>query len=370
MPGTRPLQCLAAVVIVVLAAVPAAAQQPRRFDMGFTAFPYDSTPVAAADTAAFIKGNADMVCVHLDSGVPWTEAARGRAYHPYLLADWAAKRAARPEKGKLFLALSPGRGDLAGYRGEKEGMPLPAKFRGKAFDDPAVVLAYLAYCREAVKFFRPDYLAIGIEVNEIRTNFGAERWKAYVALHKRVYRELKRDDPTLRVFASFSLHTFLTRPEKAREVSAAALDEIMPENDLIAVSFYPFMAGGTTDYAGAFATLTKTCDRYRKPYAIAETAEAAEPVKVPKSSLTVPGSPARQKAYFEQLLRFAGEKDVRFVTAFLVRDYDALWDKMKATVPEEFVVWKDCGLLDEKGNARPALAVWRAALKQPRAATK
>ena len=40
----------------------------------------------------------------------------------------------------------------------------------------------------------PDYLAIGIEVNEI-FQVGPDKWRAYAALHRHVYEELKKDHP-------------------------------------------------------------------------------------------------------------------------------------------------------------------------------
>ncbi len=50
---------------------------------------------------------------------------------------------------------------------------------------------------------------------------------------------------------------------------------------------------------------------------------------------------------------------------FIHRDYDALWDKIKATAPEVFMAWRDCGLVDEQGNPRPAYAIWRRYFERP-----
>jgi hypothetical protein len=47
------------------------------------------------------------------------------------------------------------------------------------------------------------------------------------------------------------------------------------------------------------------------------------------------------------------------VISFLHRDYDALWEKIKRSSPEAFMVWRDCGLLDQDGKARPAYTVWK-----------
>jgi len=47
------------------------------------------------------------------------------------------------------------------------------------------------------------------------------------------------------------------------------------------------------------------------------------------------------------------------VISFLHRDYDALWEKIKRSSPEAFMVWRDCGLLDQDGKARPAYTAWK-----------
>jgi hypothetical protein len=331
--------------------------------MGFTPFPYDITVEAVAETRKFLHANSDIIAQHIE-GVPWAEALKGEPFHKNLLDDWKGKREATPLGGKVYLALSPGRGDLGGYRGERENLPLPAEFKGKAFNDPAVKTAYLNYCRKGVEFFRPDYLAIGIEVNEIY-QAGAARWKAYLELHRHVYEEIKKERKDLPVFASFTLHGLLNARGKARDDVLAAFRQLMPHNDLVAVSFYPFIAGGTTDIAGCLDWLTTHFDEYGKPYAVVETGEAADRLTFPTSKQVVDGTPAKQKAYYEKLLAAAQERRFRFVITFLHRDYDALWEKIKGSAPEAFVAWRDCGLLDERGRPRPAAEVWKAHFTRP-----
>ena len=64
-------------------------------------------------------------------------------------------------------------------------------------------------------------------------------------------------------------------------------------------------------------------------------------------------------AYLEQLARFAPTQKSDFVIWFLHRDYDAMWEKIKGSVPEVFKAWRDCGLLHEAGKQRPAHATWQ-----------
>jgi hypothetical protein len=345
-----------ALLLPLVASAAALADEPARrsYRMGFTPFPYDATPEAVAGTRRFVKAHGDIIAFHIE-GVPWAECLGGQPFSPDLIRDWEGQRQATPDAGKVYLAISPGRGTLK--EGEKS-LPIPEALRGKPYDDPLLKRAYLAYCRRMVEFFRPDYLAIGIEVNEIY-QAGPKVWGEYADLHRHVYRELKKEHPGLPIFASFTLHGMLNQKGEEREAMLAAFRQIMPQNDLVAVSFYPFIRGGTTDYKGGLSWLDGHFGGSGKPYAIVETGEAADRLRLPQSGQTIDGTPEKQAAYYEALLGFAGVHQTLFVISFLHRDYDALWEKIKVGAPEAFLAWRDCGLLDERGRPRPAFAVWK-----------
>jgi hypothetical protein len=333
----------------------AAGERSRPFRMGFTAFPHDFTPQAVEETRTFVRANADLIAHHIE-GVPWTEALRAGPFSKELLGEYDSKRSMRPPGAKVYLAISPGRGDLK--LPDKGAAPLPPELKGKPYDDPLVKKAYLAYCRRSIEFFTPDYLAIGIETNEI-LSAGLDKWRAYVELHRYVYRELKREYPNLPIFASFTLHNMAK--DQGRMFDAWA--ELMPENDLVAVSYYPFLLGWPPEKA--LQWLTEKFDRFGKPYAFVETNEAGDRLVLPQSKIVIDGSPQKQATYLRTLLALAEQRRFEFVVLFIHRDYDALWDKIKATAPELFMAWRDCGLLDEQGNPRPAYAVWREYFERP-----
>jgi len=333
----------------------AAGERFRPFRMGFTAFPHDLTPQAVAETRTFVRANADLIAHHIE-GVPWTEALRGDSYSKELLGEYESKRSMKPPGAKVYLAISPGRGDLR--LPDKGAVPLAPELRGKSYDDSFVKKAYLAYCRRSIDFFRPDYLAIGIETNEI-LSAGADKWRAYVELHRHIYRELKKEHPNLPIFASFTLHNMFKNPGRMLDAWA----ELMPDNDFVAVSYYPFLLGEPP--AKALQWLTENFDRFGKPYAFVETNEAGDRLVFPKSKIVIDGSPEKQAAYLRTLLALAEQRRFEFVVLFIHRDYDALWDKIKATAPELFMAWRDCGLLDERGTARPAYTVWREYFERP-----
>ena len=329
--------------------------RPRPFRMGFTAFPPGVTAEALNQTRQFVRTNADLIAHHIE-GVPWAEALADRPFPAELVRNNETKRSMKPSDAKVYLAISPGRGELK--LAEKGTSPLPPELRGKPYDDPAVKRAYLNYCRRSIEFFQPDFLAIGIEVNEI-FSAGADKWLAYAELHRHVYRELKREHPALPVFASYTLHNLF----KARGGMLTACQELMPFNDLVAISFYPFFIGEPPD--AAFRWLTDQFDSFDKPYAMVETNDTAERLEMQQTKVTLAGTPQRQADYTRKLLTLAERKRFRFVVLFIHQDYDRLWDAIKATAPELFMAWRDCGLLDERGQARPSYAVWRQFYDRP-----
>jgi uncharacterized protein (TIGR03067 family) len=334
------------------------AQKPagkRSFRMGFTGFVHDITPEAVTASRRFVRENGDILAHHIE-GVPWAEALGGQPFPRAILEEWEGKKSATPQKGKVYLAISPGRGDLKAA--DKAG-PIPAGLKGRPYDDPLVMKTYLSYCRRAVDFFRPDYLAIGIETNEIH-NAGARIWQAYVALHRHVYTELKKDHPALLVFASWTLHNMF----KVRGAMLSSWKELAPHNDMVAVSYYPFFLPDR-DRLAALDWMTAEFDALRKPYAIVETNDAAERLPLPAAKVVIEGTPEKQAAYYRTLLGLAQQRRFAFVVSFIHQDYDALWERIKSASPELFMAWRDCGLLDEKGTPRLAYQVWKAYFELP-----
>ena len=334
------------------------AEQPagtRPFLMGFTAFPPDFTPEAVLNTRKFVKENADLLAHHIE-GVPWTEALSGQPFPAQFMKEWEDKKLATPPNGKIYLALSPGRGDL---KAADKAPGIPAELKGKSYDHPLVMQAYLNYCRRAVEFFKPDYLCIGIEANELLST-NPKSWRAYVTLHKHVYAELKKDHPDLPIFASWTLHNMF----KQRGPMLTEFKALMPQNDLVAVSYYPFFMNDK-DRLLALDWMSGQFDEFKKPYAIVETNDAAENLTFPTSKLTIHGTPQKQEEYYRKLLAVAQQRKFVFVVSFIHQDYDALWDKIKGSSPELFMAWRDCGLLDQDGKARPAYEVWKAYFDLP-----
>lgn len=327
----------------------------RTFRMGFTGFPYDLTAEAVAASRQFVRAHGDIIAHHIE-GVPWAETLRGLPFPKAMLEEWEGKKLATPPGGQVYLAISPGRGEL---KLAEKALPLPKELAGKSYDDPLVKQTFLSYCRRSIAFFQPDYLAIGIEVNEIYS-VGTGKWRAYTELHRHVYQELKREFAHLPIFASFTLHNLF----KNQGGMLAEFKKLMPYNDLVAVSYYPFFVGDA-ERLSALDWMAASFEQFQKPLAMVETNDEAERLQFPQSKIVIDGSPAKQRAYYEKLLALAQERKFRFVISFIHQDYDALWEKIKGNSPELFIAWRDCGLLDEQGKPRPACQVWQSYFALP-----
>jgi len=143
---------------------------------------------------------------------------------------------------------------------------------------------------------------------------------------------------------------------------AEALADLLPYTDILGVSFYPFLSAlGTEplpdDFLGKIDALT------RKAIAITETGFPAQMQQLSFATgggtfdLDLAGSETGQADFIERLLAAAERFDFRFVVNFIAQDYDALCDEIQCSDLDR--LWRDTGLWDEQGAARPALEIWR-----------
>ena len=343
----------------------------RPFRLAVTTFPPDFTETEIAGAYGFSANHGDMVAHHIDKGVPWPEALAGTAYHPRVEAELAQRAAAAPEVPRYLAisAIAVTRDGLNGYWARKDRGGRPGDWRSREFDDPAVVTAYVNYATDLVRRLEPAYLVYGIEVNMLAEN-DAAAFARYVTMTGQVYRALKQTFPALPLVLSFHAGTVVDDPEH----QIAAIRQLLPFTDMVAVSSYPYMATSIGrigprhadpatlpgDWFDRLAALAP-----EKPFAIAETGFPAEPFAVP--GLRVDSSERRQADYVKRVLRDAERLDAAFVVWFLGRDIDALYRRVGGGATGNiFKLFRDTGLADGQGNGRLALRIWDAWLDRPR----
>jgi hypothetical protein len=336
--------------------------------MGFTSTEYDATPEALAQTYEFIARHGDLVAHHLAAGVPWPEAYDQKRYHPAVERDLLSRAAQRRLGQKVLVSVSPitaQAGGLGGYWAEKRNMPRPGQWRDKDFDDPQVITGYTNFTSDLIRRLRPDYLAYGIEVNQLIKDAPA-KWPRFVRLAKVVYAALKAEYPRLPIFVSLQADDFWADPA----AQGRAIKDILPHTDFVAVSAFPYLGpypdpgAIPRDYFSGIAALAPG-----KPFVVAATGFPAKDVTMPGTN--IPGREDWQEAYVKFLLAESQRLRARAVVWFVPRDYDPLIKRLKALhVPQQtldlYGAWQADGLVDGLGTPRKALGAWTDWRKRPR----
>jgi hypothetical protein len=345
----------------------------RPFRLGFTPFPYaigtdaPSWLAIMSNVYGFIATNADTVCHHFDSGVPWPEALAGDPFPAAMQDDLAFRKNATPPGHTVVLAITPidlARRTLAPYRGTAESMPLPPPWNGYGFDQPEVQEAFANYAQRMIDWFQPGEVILGIEVNLLLIN-EPERWPAYLALHTGVYARIKEQFTNLPVSVSLTGMDLIEGVTGANHTGQlAAVEALTPHVDFYALSFHPILSALLADTVPGTGMMTTLFDRMAKPVAIAETSYPAQPFTINNGQFTFQGSPEKQNEFFRNLFTALHGRPARYVINFVAIDYDALWTTQGE--PDDLnKLWRDTGLNDESLTARPALHTWQGQLALP-----
>ena len=355
-------------------------KEPRSFYLGFTPFPHAFSYEAVEAAYDVINQDADMIVQHFDDGVPWFEAldnannatAYRDTYAANFLDDLDFKLQRNPAGHIVYLAvtpLSPLREGLALHRGNSGNESLAPPWDNYTLDHPDVIKAYTRHCLNMIEHFDPDYFAYAVEANILafydQVN-GTGKWAQFVNLSGEVYSSIKAEHPDLPVFISLQVGFYQISPAE----QAAAINQILPYTDYMAISAYPFTDIPDPDDlpAGYFTALTNLSPA--KPVVIAETAWPAEDLTdVNNPDIVIAEEdPQRQQHYIQRLIDEMDMLNGRFITLFFTRDYDDFWESDFQYYPDAqlYRTWRDTGLYDGPGNSRPALNTWLEALARPK----
>ena len=346
----------------------------RSFRMGFTYQPYDWSDEAFAKTFHLIGKHGDLIAHYFDNGIPWPEAFHGLPYHPHVEEDIQRRISHQQESQEVLLAvnlLASDRISLAGYLAETDGMERPGIWKNKDFNDPDVIRAYLNYCQDLIKRFKPNYLLYGFEIDSAIIDPESDRFQKLLIMLREVYTTLKQENPNLNIVLGFNLGD--TEYMKERE---NVIQKLLPYTDIYAVSTYPFIYSGIggdsrnipSDWFSKVQNLAPG-----KPFAVAETAYLAKDFTHPTQGLWIPFQKERllifgrakwQANYIRFLLESAQKLKAVFVNVWAIRDLDRLFEKIDAGGGEYAEpMWKlirHSGLFDAEGKPRESLAIWEA----------
>lgn len=347
----------------------AAAQNPmatgpitqRPFGMGFTRWPADLTLEGVQTAQDFAHTHGDIVSVMFIGGIPWQEALDGKPFSKDIENNFQY----RPPKGKkLFLSISSlntERKGMAPYWGEKDNMPLPPAWANRTFDSPEVKKAYLNFTLRSIEAMKPDYLAIGVELNVLMSH-DLMRWKQVKELTRETYTTVKAKYPTLPVFFTTDvLHYKRLHSEAKESAQEKEVADLMRYSDIFAMSIYPYMSYGVPRPTPPdFFDFART---FKKPIAVSESGMTSRDVALKSPKITLYGSEKEQKQFMELLLQCALRDKYAFVINFATTDFEKRCQKLPAPTDDLARIWAYTGLQTEDKKPKPALVVWDAFLK-------
>lgn len=324
----------------------------RNFKMGFTTWSYGPNLEDVNNTYSFITNNAEIYTEHVDNKIPWNAWINDLTLPPEFTNEIAG-RANRKIAGKELLLsvsiLNSNRDELAFDFDDT----VPSYTN---LDDADIKDAYFKHINYLVTEFSPDYLVIAIEVNELRLR-SPEKWDGYKRLIQDVKSRMKEVYPDLRISESISLHN-LYEPEVSDPTTyVTEIINHMNQMDFVAISYYPFLKNQSSKSA-----FQETFDflhaNVTPPIAFVETAHIAENLVIPNLNVSIDGNENEQNLYLETLIENADTHDYEFIIWWAHRDFDALWATFPDDIKDLGQIWRDIGLLDENGRARPAYTLW------------
>ena len=332
----------------------------RPYRLGTTRWPPAATPEAVALVEAFLRDHCDMAAPMVLGGVPW------QGDYSAALMQELSWRAAPGHPVCLSLgALDTPRTGLAPFYAEQDNQPLPADFANLPFDDAKVIAAYSAFCLRAAQIMQPDWLIIGVEVN-LLLHQRPDQWPAYLRLHQACVDQLRAHLPGQKIGFSIAALHYLGLLDGADPVlQQREMQALAASVDLIGWSVYPHTSWDVhlpLD-PSFFDFITDFGHKTGKAVAITESGMTAQRVWI--GLIPLSGSPEAQAQVMTAQLAAAQSGAWDFVVNWTSHDYPDLLALFPPETREFGEIWVWTGLVGPKGQAKPVLEIWDAALALP-----
>ncbi len=329
---------------------PASAGEPRHVQLGFKALPRELSSEAYAGAFATAAQYGEVIAIQRTP--PWQDFLPGGKI------SQATEDTTRFETGllkqygglKSFYAIDPT--DSSVRRARIANLPASIDPR-EGFDSKELREAFIAYTTYVAKNYRPDYLAIGVEINMLYER-NPRQHDAFVDLYRDAYAQAKAASPKTKVFPTFQLEDLEGAYDDLHSAHWELLDLYRGAMDVLAISTYPFVTelGVAGDLRPDYFTGLKT--HWDGEILIAETAYPSSPVEAE----AVVGTEEDQAVYLNRLLDDAERSGISMVI------WLAALDPAFATTGPS-AVFRDTGLRKSDGANKLAWSTWEEWARRP-----
>jgi hypothetical protein len=321
----------------------------RGFMMGISTLPRALNADAYADTFDLASQHGEIVLIQRTP--PWADFAPGAGISDETAHTTASEIEALSDKHlKLFFAIDPtdgstGRDRLAGLDGS---------LAGKDFSDPTVRAAFLAYAQYVALNYKPEYLALGVEMN-LYYEKNKDDFENFRSLYDEAYDKVKEASPDTQVTVTFQYEDLQGMLPTADQHFAdwQLIQSFDAKSDVTAISTYPsFAFAHAADIPANYYSQLRGFTE--KPIVIAEMGYSSDT----GSGGINDGTEQDQDAFVTRALADAQQLDMPAVIWF------AAWDPAYAQ-DTSAAVFRHIGLLRSDGSEKPAWSTWTAAARRP-----
>lgn len=329
---------------------PEPAGEPRSILLGFSTLPPEITTEAYIRTFAAAAQYGDVVLIQRTP--PWEDFFPGRAVSAQTEETTRLERALLDQYDHLVLYYAIDPTDALAERSRVADLP-PSVDPKEGFRDRRIRNALVAYATYVVTNYRPQYLAIGVEINMLRDR-APEQFDAFLEAYAEAYAAAKAADPDVKVFPTFQLEDLMGNLGRIHPPQWDAIEPFRGMMDALAISTYPYLAGYESAEAIPPEYYAQLREHWEGEILIAEAGYSSAPVE----GQSVVGSEADQAAFLERLLREAEEQGFSMVI------YRAIFDP--AFVAQGAAsVFRHIGLRKADGSNKAAWALWEEWARRP-----
>jgi len=323
---------------------------PRPSLLGFSSLPPERTSESYVNAFATAAQYGDVVLVQRTP--PWEDFLPGGQVSKQTADSTRIETSLldQYEPLKLFYAIDPTDGVV--QRSRPANLP-PDIDPQVGFQDPNVQNAFIAYAAYVAKNYKPEYMALGVEVN-MTFERAPEQFDAFVAMYSEAYDVVKGNSPNTKVFPTFQLEDLEGAFGEVHPPRWDLISVFDGRMDALAVSTYPFLgeARSAADIRENYYSQLK--DHWPGEIIISETGYPSAPVE---GRVTV-GTEADQQAYVDRLLGESNQLGFSLVVWFAA--LDPAFASSGTTA-----VFKDIGLRKSDGSNKLAWTSWEEWVRRP-----
>lgn len=323
--------------------------EPRNVRLGFSSIPPERTTEAYLQAFATAGQYGDAILIQRTP--PWTEFMAGGNVSRDTADSTRVERELVEQYGlTLYYAIDPTDGVV--QRSRIANLP-PGIDPQEGFTNEQLRGAFVAYAAYVATNYKPDYLALGVEINMMYER-APQQYEAFLTLYDEAYQVVKGNSPDTKVFPTFQLEDLEGSFGDVHPPRWELIEQFRGRMDVLAISTYPFLGDARSAANIREDYYAQLVEHWDGEIIIAETAHPSAPVE---GRLNV-GTEADQTAYVSRLLTEANELGFSMVIYFAA--LDPAFAGTGATA-----VFKDIGLRKADGANKPAWALWEEWARRP-----